>query len=95
MQFTKRLRAPIKQGEITTSVRIWRSPRVKVGHYYKLEDGFVLVEKIQQIELDDITPRLARETGFAGVADLLKTAKHGKGENVYLVTFRYESRIPE
>jgi hypothetical protein len=39
---------------------------------------------------DDITPALARTSGFAGVADLLKTAKHGSGENVYLVEFHYE-----
>src|SRR5262249_10920107 len=31
----------------------------------------------------------ARESGFAGVVDLLKTAKHGAGTNVYLVRFHY------
>ena len=92
MQFTKHLREPIKRGEITTSIRIWKSPRVKVGNYYKLENGYVCIEKINEIEFDAITPTLARESGFAGVADLLKTAKHGSGENVYLVRFRYESK---
>jgi hypothetical protein len=32
---------------------------------------------------------LARESGFLGVLDLLKVAKHGKGENIYLVRFHY------
>jgi hypothetical protein len=32
---------------------------------------------------------LARESGFLGVLDLLKVAKHGKGDNVYLIRFRY------
>ena len=41
------------------------------------------------IRLDDITPELARESGFKGVVDLLKVAKHGRGENVYLVRFHY------
>jgi hypothetical protein len=90
VQFTKRLRDPIKRGEITTSIRIWKSPRVKVGHRYKLEEGFIVIEKISAIELGDITPELARESGFAGVVDLLKIAKHGAGENVYLIRFRYE-----
>ena len=89
MQFSKQLREPIKRGEITTTVRIWRSQRVKVGRYYKLEDGHVLVEKVSEIALDDITPSMARASGFAGVADLLKTAKHGAGENVYLIKFCY------
>ncbi|MEQ8692111.1 MAG: hypothetical protein RIC89_14905 [Pseudomonadales bacterium] len=94
MQFTQRLRAPIKRGEITTSVRIWKSPRVKEGRYYRLEEGFVYIEQIRQIEFDAITPRMARDSGFAGIADLLKTAKHGAGENVYLIKFRYERRKP-
>ena len=90
MQFTKSLREPIRRGEITCSVRIWRTARVKVGHKYKLGDGGVVIDKIRQIDFADITPALARRSGFAGVADLLKIAKHGAGENVYLVEFHYE-----
>ena len=44
---------------------------------------------IRPISFADITPELARESGFNGVIDLLKIAKHGKGENVYLVRFHY------
>lgn len=90
MQFTKRVRQPVKSGEITTSIRIWKQARVKVGNRYALEEGHVVVDKLTRIEFEDITPRLARESGFAGVADLLKTAKHGSGESVYLVEFHYE-----
>ena len=91
MQFTERLREPVRRGEITCSVRIWKTPRVKVGHKYKLGAGHVVVDKIRQIEFDGITPALARRSGFVGVADLLKIAKHGAGENVYLVEFHYEA----
>jgi len=49
----------------------------------------VVVEKISKIEVDDVTPELARDSDFAGVVDLLRTAKHGAGENVYLIRFRY------
>jgi hypothetical protein len=91
MQFTKRLRDPIMRGEITCSVRIWQRPRVKVGGFYALGSGAVEVTALRQIELDDITPALARRSGFAGVIDLLKVAKHGSGRNVYLVEFVYHS----
>lgn len=90
MLFAKRLREPIKRGEITSSVRIWLRPRVRVGQRYRLDSGYIRVEKIRQIEFDDITPSLARRSGFSGVVDLLKTAKHGRGEKVYLVEFHYE-----
>jgi hypothetical protein len=41
------------------------------------------------MELEDITDDLARESGFANVEDLLQTAKHGPGDNVYLIRFHY------
>ena len=89
MQFTKRLREPIMAGEVTCSVRIWQRPHVKVGGRYRLGHGAIEVTSIRQIDLRDITPALARKSGFAGVVDLLKIAKHGPGENVYLVEFTY------
>ena len=64
-------------------------PHVKVGGRYKMEGGEIEVEAILPITRDDITPALARKTGFADVADLLAIAKHGRGESVYLVHFRY------
>ena len=89
MQFSKRLRERIRLGDITCSVRIWHSQRVKVGSRYPMERGYVIVDSIARIELTDITGDLARRSGFDGVVDLLKTAQHGKGANVYLVSFHY------
>ena len=93
MQFTKQLRDPIKRGEVTCSVRIWKRPRVRVGGRYRLDSGAVVVDRLRIIEFDDITPSLARASGFSGVADLLKVAKHGSGESVYLVEFHYNHRF--
>ena len=89
MQFEKRLRDGVRRGEITCSVRIWIRPHVKVGGRYRMEEGEIEVDSILPIELADITPELARASGFKGVVDLLKVAKHGRGENVYLVRFHY------
>ncbi len=89
MIFTKRLRDPIKRGEVTLSVRVWKSPRVKVGGRYALSPGYVEVTSIHEISLADVTPSLARKSGFAGLVDLLKVAKHGAGERVFLVAFEY------
>ena len=91
MVFTKRLREPIMRGEVTCSVRIWRGLHVKVGGHYKLADGFIEVTSIRRITLADITPALAQRSGFLGVVDLLKVAKHGPGEKVYLIDFEYHA----
>src|SRR5262245_9962741 len=89
MVFTKRLREGIRRGRITCSVRIWVRPQVKAGGRYRMDDGHVVVDSIAAIHMADITNALARESGFASVADLLETAKHGRGENVYLIRFHY------
>jgi len=87
--FTKRLRDRVRSGEITCSVRIWTRPHVTVGKRYRMEEGEIEVDSIRPIGLPDITPQLARESGFLGIVDLLKVAKHGKGENIYLIRFHY------
>jgi hypothetical protein len=56
-----------------------------------MEEGEIEVDSIEQIGFPDITPALARESGFLGLVDLLKVAKHGKGENIYLIRFHYVS----
>ena len=89
MTFTKRLREGVRRGEITCSVRIWTRPHVRVGARYRMEEGEIQVDSIQPIGFPDITPELARESGFLGVLDLLKVAKHGRGENIYLIRFHY------
>jgi len=89
MQFTKRLREGVRRGEITCTVRIWTRLQVRVGGRYRMEEGEVEVDSIEPIGFPDITPELARASGFAGLLDLLKVAKHGKGEKIYLIRFHY------
>jgi hypothetical protein len=89
MVFTKKLRARVKNGELTASVRIWQAPHVKVGGKYRLEDGHIEVSSIRQILFEDLTDRVARDTGFNNLIDLIKTAKHGGGQNIYYVRFKY------
>lgn len=89
MLFTKRLREGVRRGEITCSVRIWMSPRVRVGARYRMEEGEIEIDSIEPIGFPDITSELARKSGFFGVLDLLKVAKHGRGQNIYLIEFHY------
>jgi hypothetical protein len=91
MQFAKQLREPVKRGDITCSVRVWLRPQVKVGGRYRVGEGSIVVDAIKQIDFESITPALARRSGFASVPDLLRTAIHGRGRNVYLVEFHYEA----
>ena len=89
MQFARVLRDRVRSGAITCSVRVWQSARVKVGGSYRSGEGRVVVDSVREILLAEVTQHLACESGFADVADLLATARHGSGENVYLVRFHY------
>ncbi len=89
MVFTKHLREGIRRGRIRCTIRIWTRPHVKVGGRYQMDDGHILVDSITPITVADITHDLARESGFQTVDDLLQMARHGKGDNVYLIRFRY------
>jgi len=92
MLFTKYLRDGVRSGAIPRSVRVWMNPRVKAGKRYAFEGGEIEIDSIVPIAMHDITAKLARECGFKTVEDLLKVAKHGRGENVYLIDFHY---VPE
>jgi hypothetical protein len=87
--FTKRLREGIRRGRIRCTVRVWTRPHVKVGGRYPMDDGQVIVDSIAPITFSDVSYDLARESGFSSVEDLLHMAKHGKGDNVYLIRFHY------
>jgi len=90
--FVKYLRDAVRSGAITTSVRVWQHPHVTVGKRYRMEEGEIEVDSIVPITFDEITPDLARACGFENVTGLLKVAKHGRGENVFLVRFHYIPR---
>ena len=92
MLFQRRFHERIVGGEIRCTVRIWQRPHVKVGGRYALGAGALVVDKIYETRLDDITPALARRCGFASLADLLKTAKHGAGERVFVIDFHYDGK---
>lgn len=89
MMFAKPLRERIRSGRIRCSVRIWMTPRVKVGGRYRMDDGHVVVDSVEPIELSDVTYDLARESGFDSVEALLQMAKHGAGDKVFLIRFHY------
>lgn len=54
-----------------------------------MDEGHIVVDEIAPISIKDVTEDLARESGFESVDDLLGIARHGTGENVYLIRFHY------
>jgi hypothetical protein len=57
-----------------------------------MDEGHIVVDSIEPITIKQVTDDLARESGFESVDDLLGVAKHGSGDNVYLIRFHYMPR---
>jgi hypothetical protein len=89
MLFQARFRDPIRRGEIKCTVRIWQRAHVRAGGRYRLGSGAIVVDRIDEIGLEGLTPELARRCGFASLVELLKVAKHGPGERVFQIEFHY------
>jgi hypothetical protein len=89
MVFSKQLVEGIRRGRIKCSIRFWTRPHVKVGGRYPLGDGRIVVDSLTPIEISEVTDALARESGFVSVQALLDIARHGTGENIYLIRFHY------
>lgn len=90
MQFARHLRPAVRSGEVKISIRVWQNPHVKIGGRYRMEDGCIVIDALNEISLEDVTPRIARESGFSSVPDLLRTARHGQGVRIFLVRFHFE-----
>jgi hypothetical protein len=95
LKFLKPLHERIRRGEITCTVRLWQRCHVRVGGLYALPPGSVRVTRVFETTVQDITPELARRSGFAGVVDLLKVARHGPGRRVFVMDFEYVSPAGE
>lgn len=48
-----------------------------------------MVTSLLEMPLADVIPALARRSGFTGLVELLRIARHGPWRRVFLVEFRY------
>lgn len=95
MQFSARLHDLIRAGIVTTSIRVWKSRRVKVGSQYRLGNtqGFVEVLGVKEMQRNQITEKMALDSGFDSLQDLFDVAQHGTGKRVFLITFAYHDGL--
>ena len=54
-----------------------------------MDDGHIVVDSITPITMRQVTGALARESGFDSRKDLLEVARHGTGDQVFLIRFHY------
>jgi hypothetical protein len=88
------IRERIAKGEITETVRVWLRPRAKVGGRYAMESGSIEVTSVTEVAPERITDALSRRLGFKTAEEMMKVARHGAGDRVFLVRFVYHEERP-
>ena len=76
MEFSRELRNDVLAGDITLSVRLWKSPRVKQGGRYRVGPGEIEVDAIELIPFSAITKRDVRRAGEPDLETLRLRAAH-------------------
>jgi hypothetical protein len=96
MRFTADAHARIANGEITRTYRAWKRPQVKVGGRYHVGPVDVVVDRIDQVRVDEVSDHDARRSGFADQAALAaflrKHASLGDDGRVWRVEFQAVDR---
>lgn len=94
MLFRGRFHPAIARGEITTTYRRWKSPRVRIGGRYRLGSEHVVeVQAIERVDEGSISDRAARDAGYDDRAALLRDLRWHAGEpgyDIYRIAFSCE-----
>lgn len=93
--FKKKFLPAIRAGTKTQTVRLWRVLRYRAGQRsYIPGAGYIKIETIEPVTLDELTEQDARLDGFASLAALrselqtMYAAELAAGHQAYRVTFR-------
>jgi hypothetical protein len=66
--FKRKFLPAIRTGEKTQTVRLWKHRRMKTGQRsYIPGAGYIQVDAVDEVKLDDLTDEDARRDGFANV----------------------------
>ncbi|HEY1601822.1 MAG TPA: ASCH domain-containing protein [Pirellulales bacterium] len=66
--FKKRFLAAIRAGEKTQTVRLWKHRRMKPGQRsYIPGAGYIQIDSVDEVDLDELTDEDARRDGFQNV----------------------------
>lgn len=76
MDFSRELRADVLSGDITLTVRLWRSPRVKVGGRYRVGPGWIRVDAVDLVPFGSLDANDVRRAGEPDLETLRRRAAH-------------------
>ena len=90
VQFRKAFKEGIRDGRITCSFRLWKTPQAKAGGRYNIRPfGAIEVTKLRQISARSLRRADATAAGFESVADMIEQLGAARDAQLTRVDFRY------
>jgi hypothetical protein len=93
MEFSRELRSSVLSGDITVSFRLWRRPQVKVGGRYRVGDGLIEIESVEEIPFAFIDKADVRRAGESDLESLRRRAAHAGPIHDETVLYRIEFHV--
>ncbi len=95
MQFQRRFKAAIQQGDVTCSFRKWRRPQVKIGGQYNIHGyGAIEVTDVRSVRAGRASLADIKRSGFGTRAELLSYLKASNDDILCLVELHYLGPTP-
>ena len=96
MLFKRRFHGPISRGDIQTTFRSWKRPRVKVGKCYRLNsEGVIAIDSVERTSVSAVSESDATASGFESRHALLRELSGSvtldDDAEVYRVDFQYRA----
>jgi hypothetical protein len=91
--FTQRFWPGIADGSVTVAFRRWKRPTVKAGGTLRSPGGFLAIDGVRAIAIDDITETDARRAGYASRRELLDELQRRTGA-LYRIDFHLAGPDP-
>lgn len=76
MEFSPELRHGVLSGDITVSIRLWKSPKVKEGRRYRAGEARIEIDAVELIAFADVTRADLRRSGERDLESLRARAAH-------------------
>jgi hypothetical protein len=93
VEFSRELRGRVLSGEITVSFRLWQRPQVKVGGRYRVGDGQIEVDSIEQLPFAFIEEGDLRRAGEPDRHSLRRRAAHAGPVHDDTLVYRIEFHV--
>ncbi len=93
MQFSRELRPGVALGRITVSVRLWSTPKVRVGGRYTVGASTIEIDTIELMPFSAISDTDIRSSGENDRESLRRRAAHAGPVDDNTLVFRIEFHL--